>query len=165
MDILKNFGVDPILLAAQVVNFLIIFWLLKKFAYKPIFQMLKKRKDLIAEGVENAKRSEELLLKTEEKEKEVLRKAQATSQEILADAQKQAQDAVTSAQEEAKVKVAKMLDEAKKEIEEQTALAEKQLSKHTAVLAVDLLKKSLTGLVDKNAEKEVLSKVAKKLKA
>lgn len=163
MDILKNFGVDPILLAAQIVNFLIIFYLLKRFAYKPILQILQKRRDLIEEGVTNAQKSEASLQHALEKEKELLKKAQATSTEILADAQKQAQENIATAEEEAKKRVAKMLEDAKKEIEEQTDLAEKQLSKHTASLAVALLEKSLHGLVDKRAEKEVLGKVAKKL--
>lgn len=163
MDILKNFGVDPILLAAQIVNFLIILWLLKKFAYKPIFQMLQKRKNLIEEGVTNARKSEEALEKALEKEKEILKKAHAASQEVLIDAQKQAGDIIRFAEEQAKERVAKMLDDAKKEIAQQTEIAEKQLSKHTARLAVAMLKKSLDSLVDSKTQKEVVSKVLKHL--
>ena len=165
MDILKNFGIDPVLVAAQIVNFLIILWLLKKFAYKPIFQMLQKRKDLIAEGVKDAQKSEEALAKALEKEKEILQKAQAASQEILTDAQKQAGETIHVAEDEAKIRVAKMIDEAKKEIAQQTDVAEKQLSKHTAQLAVELLKKSLGSMVDTKTQKEVVGKVAKKLQA
>ena len=163
MDILKNFGVDPILLAAQIVNFLIIFWLLKRFAYKPILHMLDKRKMLIAEGVENAKKTEEILAKTEEKEREILKNAQASAQEILADAQKQAQENLAAAEENARVRVEKMLDEATQNIQQQTLNAESVLSKHTAKLAVELLEKSLGKLVDTKTQKEVVGKVAKKL--
>ena len=41
MEILKTFGVDPIFLGAQIVNFLIIFYLLKRFLYKPVLGCLK----------------------------------------------------------------------------------------------------------------------------
>lgn len=163
MDILKNFGVDPILLAAQIVNFLIIFWLLKKFAYKPIFAMLEKRKMLIAEGVAHAEKAEEMMRKTEEKEKEMLKKAQVEAQDILSDARKQAQEVINTAEEGAKGRVEKMLDDATKSIEQQTLDAEKILSRHTAKLAVALLEKSLGNLVDSKTQKEVVGKVAKKL--
>lgn len=165
MDILKNFGIDPVLVAAQIVNFLIILWLLKKFAYKPIFQMLQKRKDLIAEGVKDAQKSEEALNKALEKEKDMLKKAHVASQEVLTDAQKQASEILHAAEEQAKDRVAKMLDDAKKEIAQQTESAEKQLSKRTAQLAVAMLTKSLDTMVDAKTQKEVVSKVAKKLSA
>jgi F-type H+-transporting ATPase subunit b len=162
-DILQNFGIEPVLLLAQVVNFLIIFWLLKKFAYKPIFAMLEKRKKLIAEGVENAQKSQDLLQKSLEEEKALLKKAQGNVTEILTDAQKQAQDIVAVAEEGAKKRVEKILEDAKKEIEDQTLLAEKQLSKHTAELAAKLLEKSLSSLVDSKTQKEIVAKAMKKL--
>lgn len=165
MDILQNFGVNWVLLLAQIVNFLIIFWLLKKFAYKPIFQMLEKRKKLIAEGVENAQKSGEVLQKSLEEEKALLKKAQGNVVEILADAQKQAQDIISSAEEGAKKRVEKILEGAKKEIEDQTLDAEKQLSKHTAELAAKLLEKSLQSMVDSKTQKEIVNKITKKLKA
>lgn len=164
-DLLKNFGVDPILLSAQIVNFLIIFWLLKKFAYKPIFQILEKRKKLIAEGIENARKSEELLQKSLDEEKALLKKAQAEAQEILADAQKQSTETIERAEEKAKERVEKMLEDGKKEIDQQTQEAEKQLSKHTAKLAVEIVEKTLPAIADTKTQKAVIGKLSKKLKA
>ncbi len=163
-DLLTNFGIQPVLLAAQIVNFLIIFWLLKKFAFKPIFQVLERRKKLIAEGVENAQESGEVLQKALDKEKEVLKDAQNQAQEILSDAQKQSLQILSQAEDTAKVRVEKILLDAKKEIEQQTLIAEEQLSRHTAGLAVDLLKKSLVDVLDSKTQKEAVEKVAKKLK-
>jgi F-type H+-transporting ATPase subunit b len=48
---MDKLGIDPKLLLAQLVNFTIIMLLLKKFLYKPILDMLEKRKKEIAEGV------------------------------------------------------------------------------------------------------------------
>src|SRR5207247_1964428 len=52
MDVLHNFDIEWPLLVAQIVNFLIIFYLLKRFLYKPIFTVLKKRADTIKEELE-----------------------------------------------------------------------------------------------------------------
>lgn len=162
-ELVKNFGIQPILLVAQIVNFLIIFWLLKKFAYKPIFDVLQKRKNEIAEGVKNAEDSAKALEKALEEEKTILKKAQTQSQVILSDAQKQATDMLAEAENAAKVRGEKILEEAKQEIERQTQETEKRLAAHTARLAVDLLEKSISGMVDTKTQKEVLEKAAKKL--
>jgi|SRR5579872_467993 len=163
-DILNNFGINWFLLVAQIVNFLIIFWLLKKFAYKPLFAMLEKRKKEITKGLEDAEKSQELLEKTQQEEKEILKKAQGQAQDILSDAQKQAQETLNLAEEGAKIRVAKMLEDGKREIEQEVVEAQRALSHHTAQLAVQLLEKSLPDMVDSKTQKEVVEKVAKKLK-
>lgn len=162
-DILNNFGINWFLLAAQIVNFLIVIWLLKKFAYKPIFSMLEKRRKQIEQGLKDAEKSQQLLEKTQQEEKEVLKKAQATAQDILSDAQKQAQETLKVAEEGAKVRVAKMLEDGKKEIEQEVVEAERTLSQHTAQLAVQLLEKSLPDMLDAQTQREVVEKLTKKL--
>ena len=57
MEIIKNFGVEPVLLVAQIINFLIILFILKKFLYKPVLDTLKKREDSIKEGLKQAEES------------------------------------------------------------------------------------------------------------
>ena len=49
---MEKLGIEPNLLLAQIVNFLIIFFVLSKFLYKPILGMLEKRKKEIAAGLE-----------------------------------------------------------------------------------------------------------------
>ena len=48
MDFLNDFGVKPVLLAAQAVNFFILLFILKRFLYKPILGMLEKRKMILS---------------------------------------------------------------------------------------------------------------------
>jgi F-type H+-transporting ATPase subunit b len=43
MELLKNFGFEPVLFLAQVVNFLVIFLVMKKFLYAPLVKMLEER--------------------------------------------------------------------------------------------------------------------------
>jgi F-type H+-transporting ATPase subunit b len=79
MEILHEFGINPVLLVAQIINFAIVFWVLKKFLYKPILTMLKERQKEIKKGITDAEDARVLLEKTTQKEKEVLKKAQAES--------------------------------------------------------------------------------------
>ena len=62
MNIFQNFGVNPILLLAQIVNFLIILYVLKRFMYKPVLNILKNREDEIKKGIEDAQIAEEKLV-------------------------------------------------------------------------------------------------------
>ena len=72
MEIVDHFGLDPYLFGAQVINFLIIFYLLKRFLYKPVLEILRKREREIAEGLKQAEEGKILLEKAQEKEKEIL---------------------------------------------------------------------------------------------
>lgn len=164
-DILNSFGVSPVLLVAQIINFLIILWLLKRFAYKPIFSMLEKRRKEIQDGIQHAKDAEIELEKALEKEKEILKKAQSQAQVILADSHKQASLTLSQAEEAAKIRVAKMLEDAQREISQETQNAQQQLAKQTGKLAVEILEKALVGMVDTTVQKEVVEKVTRKLKS
>lgn len=164
MKILADFGINPILLGAQIVNFLIILYLLKRFAYKPIFEMLDKRKKVIEEGVKNAENSNKALERALEEEKKILKKAQTQAETVLVDAKQQAGTIVLDATDQAKQQVEKLLADAKKEIEIQTKETEKKLASQTTKLAIDILQKSLKGMFDSNHQKEVLEKAIKNLK-
>ena len=65
-DLLHNFGVDWKLLLAQVVNFAILFFLLKKFAYGPVLEILRKRREEIKKGIEMRAEAEKTLGEVEE---------------------------------------------------------------------------------------------------
>jgi F-type H+-transporting ATPase subunit b len=66
MDILHEFGVQPILLLAQIVNFAILFFLLRKFLYGPLLKILEQRRNTIKESLKNAEKIEKQLALTEE---------------------------------------------------------------------------------------------------
>ena len=58
MEILDSFGFDPVFFTAQIINFLILAFVFKKFLYKPVLKILSERSRKIAKGLadaENAK--------------------------------------------------------------------------------------------------------------
>lgn len=163
MDIIKEFGINYYLLVAQLVNFLIILYLLKRFAYKPIFQMLQKRKNEIATGMKNAAEAKIALEKALEEEKKILKKAQESAQTILEDAKSQADEVIGSAREETKVQVARMIQDAKDQIDRDARDMEKRLALSSAELAVEMIEKSVKDIFTGKEQKEAVSKMAKKL--
>jgi len=83
MEILHNFGVEWPFFIAQVINFAILFFLLKRFLYKPILDMLEKRRVEIEEGLYHAKQMKEDAKKFEEEQTALREKAKRESQHIV----------------------------------------------------------------------------------
>ena len=164
MDILKNFGVDPVLLVAQIINFLIIFFLLKRFLYKPVLGMLKKREDKIKEGIKQAEEARVTLEKTLDQEKKILSKAQEEARKLIEGTKDQARDVGKQIEENTKRQAEKILLDARAQIEQDTQRMEKELSEKVSLLAETMLEKSLQGVFGEKEQKQILNKALKNIK-
>lgn len=164
MEILGEFGINPILLVAQIVNFLIIFYIVKRFALKPILALLKKRENTIKEGLQQAQESVERLEKAQEKERVLLKKAQTDAKGLLSDANKQAEEMIAVTEEKTRVQVEKILLEAREQITQETKEAEKRLSAQVTAAAVTIVQKSLAEFFSGKEQNEVVEKAIKELK-
>lgn len=161
MEIIQKFGIDPWLLGAQIVNFFIILYLLKRFAYKPILLALKTREEKIKKGLQDAEESRQLLEKATTREHEILRKANNEAKKLL-DGTRSQQEAMLAQAEESTKKVAeKMLKEAREQISFESREAERRLSAHVSELAMHFLQKSIKELFNEN-EQEVIMRTALK---
>lgn len=164
MEILKTFGFDPVMLVAQIVNFLIIFYLLKRFLYKPVLEMLKKREDAIAKGLEQAEQSRITLEKSIEQERKLLIKASDESKKIMAEAKLQAIEISKEIEENTKKLTEKMLTEARQQIEQDAKETEIKLTEKISLLAASMLTKSLEGMFGQKEQKQIVDKALKKIK-
>lgn len=143
MEIFKNFGIQPIFLLAQIVNFLIILFLLKKFFYGPIVKILEDRKKRIEESLKNADLIEERLQKTDEKSAQILEEAKSSAQAIIADAKSEAERIQEQINVEARKSIEDALKESKVQIEAQKIAMQKQLEKKTLSFVAEVAKRVL----------------------
>ena len=72
---MNQLGIDWKMLVAQLISFSIVFFVLWKLAYKPIFAMLQVRREKIAEGLANAEKIKAELAHTEAERKRILAQA------------------------------------------------------------------------------------------
>jgi F-type H+-transporting ATPase subunit b len=164
MEILNNFGFEPILFFAQIVNFLIIFFVLKKFLYKPVLRLLKERRDKIAEGLRQADEAAKLLEQTLQKEEKILKEAQEKARQLIVDAKSETEEMLKNSEIETKKKVDEMLKEARAQIIYETGIAEKRLESNISKLAVAFLEKSLKGFFGQKEQEILMKDAIKKLK-
>jgi F-type H+-transporting ATPase subunit b len=163
MDILNTFGLNPYLLTAQIVNFLILFYILKRFLYPPLFKVFKKREELVKESLDKVQENEKILEKTKLQEKEILKKARVTADEILKDASERSADVLKKAEDDAKAQTNKMLTDAKEQIELEKMEAQKQLNKYVVRLSLDLLKRTLSNVFTEKEQSELVQRAMKEM--
>jgi len=167
MEIFKSFGIQPVLLLAQIVNFLIILFLLKKFFYKPIIKILEDRKKRIAESLQNAQTIEERLKKTEEKSAQILDETRKNAQDLIDETKKEAERISVQAQAENRKTIEQTIAQATKQIESQRLQMQKQLQKETLGLVVKVVKKVLARSLKPKERQDLttkaLSEITKKV--
>ena len=152
------------LLAAQIVNFLIMFFVLKKFLYKPVLNILKKRQTTIKEGLKQAEDARIKLEKVVIEEKNILRNAQLQSKKIIEDAKQESIGIAKQMNEEVKKQAEKLLNDTKEQLVRESIEAEKRLAVNTSRLAVTFLKKALAEFFSSKEQEEVVSRALKKIR-
>ena len=163
MEIIKEFGFDPLLLGAQIVNFLVIFFILKKFVFKPVLEVLRNRENTIREGLKDAEEGQRLLEKAQEKEKLLLKNARLEAEQILSDAKKQAVEEGKTIEERSRKEAEELIKNARAQIEQDSKEAEKTLALRVSDIAVSFLEKSLSGLFEDSKQKELVQIAIKKM--
>jgi F-type H+-transporting ATPase subunit b len=81
-----TFGWNPWLFFSQVFSFVIVAFLLKRFAYKPILAVLEQRRQQIAQAHLNAEKIKQQLAEAEQRHAEILAKANAEAQKMIDEA-------------------------------------------------------------------------------
>lgn len=127
-------GIDPLAILAQAVTFLLLFWVVKKFALDKIAATLEERRKTIDQGVRLGQKMEAEQAKLEEKIEAELRKTRNQADKIVADAQREAGEVVKSAEVKAAEKVEQMIADAHAKIDEDMVQAKKALEKDILAL-------------------------------
>jgi F-type H+-transporting ATPase subunit b len=82
-NVAEMFGVYWPNLIAQIILFFIVYWVLSKFAFKPIMAMLEERRRRIEEGQINAEKIKQQLAEAQTKYEETLARANAEAQRLI----------------------------------------------------------------------------------
>src|SRR5256885_5959050 len=100
-DTADTFGWSPWLFLSQVISFVIVALLLRRFAYKPILAVLEERRRKIEEGQLNAEKIKKELAEAEKRYQEILAKANADAQKMIDEARESAAHLSERKQQEA----------------------------------------------------------------
>ena len=118
-------------------------FILKKFFFKIVFNILEKRETMIATSIENAKTIDEELKKIELIKKNSLEEIERKKTQTLKEVEDLKNKLIAEAKENAKNIENKLIDEAKKEIERQKQQFKDQYNAEIAKLAIIVSEKLL----------------------
>lgn len=164
MAFFDAFGVDVLKLAFQIINFLLILYLLNRFVFRRVLGLLDERQERIAKGLEDAEsaaRDRELARAEREAALDEARKESAA---MIARATKIAEDSRTEIVAAARAEAEKVAARATEEItaEKQRAIAE--LRSQVADLALDaagrLVKAEMNAPTQRRLVEEFLAEVS-----
>jgi F-type H+-transporting ATPase subunit b len=146
-----------------LVLFLIVMFVLRKYAFPPIREALEKRANAISENIEAAQRQREEADKLLAEYRQRLKEAREQADDITARARKASEAAVAEAAAEGKAKREELVAAARKDIETETRRSLEQIRKEVADLTVlateKITRKSLDSSDQQRLVEEALAEV------
>jgi F-type H+-transporting ATPase subunit b len=127
----------------MLVAFGVVFFVLAKFGWPIIIQMVDERKKYIDDSLEAAREANEKLAKIQEESAAMLKQAREQQSQILAEAMDQRKQIVEKAQTEATIAGQKILEEAKQQIEVEKEDAIRDIRRQVGLLSVEIAEKVL----------------------
>jgi len=141
---------DPGLFIWTILTFLILFFVLAKFAWKPLLAALESRENTIKSSLEDAEKAKTELERLNAESEEIIAKARSEAQTIRVEAKSAAEkikaDVMVQAGEDAK----KIRDEAEKQIQVEKDKAINEIRQEVVNLTMTVAEK----VIKKNLSKE-----------
>ena len=131
------------LLFWMLLAFLVVFWVLAKYGFPAIVNMVDERNKYIDDSLRKAHEAQERLANIEKEGESILQEAREKQAQILKEAAQTRDAIVEKAQEKAKAEGARMLDDARMAIEQEKKAAIADIRKQVATLSVDIAEKVL----------------------
>lgn len=140
----------------NLLAFLIVFFILKKFAWKPILKSLKEREKSISDSLATAEtvRAEMAQLKSENEQ--MLAKAREERAALLKEAREVRDKIINEAKEQAKIDAAKIISDANLSIEQKKMAVLTDVKNQLGNLVIEVSEKVLRRELSDKAEQEKL---------
>lgn len=159
----EKLGIDWKLLAFQVFNFLLLFFILKKVLYKPVLGFLEARRKKIEEGLKKAESFEEEWQKIKDIQKDAALKSEKEALAIIEKARLSAEKKEKEILELAQQKSEKIVEEAKQDISREKDKILEEVKKEAADFIVFATEKILKRTINDKDEKEIIRQTLGKL--
>jgi F-type H+-transporting ATPase subunit b len=158
---LAALGVDFKSFVFQLITFILVLLLLKKFAFKPITRMLAERRQVIDDGVRMGLKMEKEKAKLDEEIAKVMREARHEADHIISNAHKEARTVIRDAEKAAAAKADAILADAEIRATEESAHTRKKLEKELVGLVSEATETIVGEKVDAKKDAELVAKAMK----
>lgn len=149
----------------QLIGFLALFYILLKFAWKPILSALEERDGSIDSALKAAEQARNEMANLKAENEKLLAEARVERDLILTKAQEASKRMIEEAKEESIKQGALMIENAKAVIENEKKAALTEVKNQVALLTLEVTEKLLRkNLSDQASQKELVDEFVKDLK-
>lgn len=140
----------------QTVAFLLLMFVLGKFAWKPVLAAIKEREQSIDDALNKADLAKQEMARLTTQNEELLKSARAERDHILKEAKALKDSIINEAKTQAHTEGAKLIEKAKIEIENQKKAALFELKSQVSTLSIDIAERVLRSQLEDKAKQENL---------
>ena len=155
---------DPGLFIWTILTFLILFFVLSKFAWKPLLTLLESRENTIKSSLEDAEKAKQELERLNTESEAIISEARSEAQSIRVEAKSAAEkikaDIMAQAGEDAK----KLRDETEKQIQVEKDKAISEVRQEVVGLAITVAEKVIRKNLSKEDNQDLIEDSLKNLK-
>ncbi|WP_316735059.1 F0F1 ATP synthase subunit B [Pedobacter aquatilis] len=144
------------LLVWNTIAFLLLVFLLGKFAWKPIMKAIHEREQSIDDALNKAELAKQEMARLTSQNQDLMQQARAERDEILKEAKTLKDSILNEAKKQAQVEGAKLIEKAKIEIENQKKVALAEVKGQVSTLSLEIAERVLRNQLDDKAKQEVL---------
>lgn len=162
--LLGSFGFDPKLFIAQIINFLLLAYIFKRFLYKPMLSVIKSREEKIRKGLLDSEEAKKLLEETESRKRAILKETQAESDKIIETARILASEIREKSLVQAKSDSERLLTEAKSQAKLEMEKMQKEIKNMTLFASRAILEKIVSTTLTKEEKDKFLEKAIQEIK-
>ena len=141
---------DPGLFIWTILTFLVLLYLLAKFAWRPLLQALESRQEMIRKSLDDAEHAKRELEQVQEESNRIVAKARADADAIIASSRTDAAKLQAELKQKARDEADGIIRNAQKEIQRQTDQSLARIREE----AVDLSLMIASKLIQKNLSKK-----------
>jgi len=140
----------------QLLIFIFLVLLLKKFAWKPILDTVNERESSIKDALSEADKARNEMAFIQESNKKVLKEAIAEREALLKDARNTGDEIVALAKTDATIEANKIISQAQEAIQNEKRAAVNELKNQVAQISLEIAEKVIDAELDNNVKQAQL---------
>lgn len=163
MKLITALGLDLRILLAQLVNFAILVFVLWRFAYKPVFNILEERRKRVEKGIEDSEEAGRRLSEADVHKKQVIAEARQEANGIIEEAKKKAEIRYQEIIAKSRSDIQTIIEDEKAKIAVERSNAMRDIKAEATEMISLALSKILEEKLDEKKDAELIARAVKKL--
>lgn len=153
---MEALGINGSFLLVQIVNLIIVYVVVSKWIVGPIIGMLEKRRETIANGLEDARVAAEARANAEKEAQKIMADAQTRASQVVREATERAESAGRDVKAAAEAEAGKAREKALSEVEEERNRILGDLRGQVAALSISATQKLVGESLDENRQRALI---------